>query len=148
MIHCSNHSKAVGYDFDKSTILEEIKRNLFRIQAEEKNQKEDSGSDSDPDGDLFDVEERLDTLKMKLLFKSNSNETILKGLSNLSKTIKYQSPLVISHNKGLDKKQTQAAQLKRRNKKHSLNLEPEDLNLEDQYQVMKKPTEPVMKLKK
>jgi hypothetical protein len=29
---------------------------LFKIEAEEKNNKEDSGSDSDPDGDLFDVQ--------------------------------------------------------------------------------------------
>lgn len=114
-------------------MLEEIKRNVNRIEAEEKNQKEDSGSDSDPDGDLFDVQERLDTLKMKILFKSNSNQTMMKGLSNISKTIRYESPLVLSHNKGLDKKTIQTLQLKRRKKKHSLNLEDHELITEDQY---------------
>ena len=64
---------------------------------------------------------------MKSLLKSKSNQTILKGLSNISKTIRYQSPLVVLYNKGIDKKNIQTIQLQRRKKKHSLNLEPEEL---------------------
>ena len=89
MMYCNQYSKDTEYDFDRVSVLDEIRKNIYRIEAEEKNQKQDSGSDSDPDGDLFDVQERLDTLKMKLLLKSNSNQTILKGLSSISKTIKY-----------------------------------------------------------
>ena len=99
IMYCSNSASELGYNLDKNIVLEEIKKNIARIEAEEKGNREDSGSDSDPDGDLFDIQERLDTLKMKSLLKTNSNKAILKGLSSVSKTIKYESPLVAHYQK-------------------------------------------------
>lgn len=88
-MYCSASASELGYNLDRNSVLEEIKKNIARIEAQEKGNREDSGSDSDPDGDLFDIQERLDTLKMKSLLKTNSNKAILKGLTSVSKTVKY-----------------------------------------------------------
>lgn len=73
LIHCSANVLELGYTFDRYTVTEEIKKNIYKLEVDERINQEDSGSDSDPDGDLFDIEERLTTLKMKSLLKSGSN---------------------------------------------------------------------------
>lgn len=66
---------------------------------------------------------------MKSLLKTVSNSSILKGLSSVSKVLKEESTLVISHRNGLDKKINQSIKVNRRQKgKQLLNLDSEELN--------------------
>ena len=69
-MHCPQLDHELGYTFNRGEITEDIKKNIQKLEIEEKNHQEDSGSDSDPDGDLFDIDERLNTLKMKTLLKT------------------------------------------------------------------------------
>lgn len=49
----ANKDVLKNYPISRQALLEELEQNIDKIESEENKEKDDSGSESDPDGDLL-----------------------------------------------------------------------------------------------